>query len=194
MTFVADQSKVAAIKEQLEQSGYQVIKIVPVTFGKSGTGNLSSGNPHKYVSESLGHFIFPVTVKRPPSQSQFARDGVRDAERSSPRAAAMHMSSESLLIVLVVGLAAGWLAGTCVGGTGFGLLGDVIIGIIGGFIGDWLMPRMGVYLGDGLVAAIANATIGAIVLLLILRLVRGGGRWTSGRWTNGWAGWNRRWR
>ncbi len=102
---------------------------------------------------------------------------------------AMHMSSENLLIVLVVGLAAGWLAGEFVGGTGFGLLGDVIVGIVGAFIGDWLMPRLGVYLGAGFVAAIANATLGAILLLLIIRLVRGGGRWTSG-----WAGWNRRWR
>jgi uncharacterized membrane protein YeaQ/YmgE (transglycosylase-associated protein family) len=98
----------------------------------------------------------------------------------------MHMSSESLLIILLVGLAAGWLAGEFVEGTGFGLIGDVIIGIIGAFIGAWLMPRLGLYLGAGLVAAIAYATIGAIVLLLIIRLFRGGGRWASG--------WNRRWR
>jgi uncharacterized membrane protein YeaQ/YmgE (transglycosylase-associated protein family) len=99
----------------------------------------------------------------------------------------MHISSESLLVILLVGLAAGWLAGKFVDGTGFGLVGDVIIGVIGAFIGDWLMPRLGLYLGAGLVAAIANATIGAIVLLLVIRLFRGGGRWTSGwghrRWT-----------
>jgi len=99
----------------------------------------------------------------------------------------MHISSESLLVILLVGLAAGWLAGKFVDGTGFGLVGDVIIGVIGAFIGDWLMPRLGLYLGAGLVAAIANATIGAIVLLLVIRLSRGGGRWTSGwghrRWT-----------
>jgi uncharacterized membrane protein YeaQ/YmgE (transglycosylase-associated protein family) len=97
----------------------------------------------------------------------------------------MHMSSESLLVILLVGLAAGWLAGQFVDGTGFGLVGDVIIGVIGAFIGDWLMPRLGLYLGAGLVAAVANATIGAIVLLLVIRLFRGGGRWTSG--------WGRRW-
>ena len=61
----------------------------------------------------------------------------------------MHMSSESLLVILFVGLAAGWLAGQIVDGTGFGLLGDVIIGIIGAFIGNWLMPRLGLYLGAG---------------------------------------------
>jgi uncharacterized membrane protein YeaQ/YmgE (transglycosylase-associated protein family) len=103
---------------------------------------------------------------------------------------AMHMSGEGLLVMLVVGLAAGWLAGEFIDGTGFGLLGDVIIGIIGAFIGDWLMPRLGLYLGAGLIASIANATIGAILLLLIVRLVRGGGRWSSG-WANGWR---RRWR
>ena len=112
----------------------------------------------------------------------------------------MHMSSEGLLVVVAVGLAAGWLAGEFVEGTGFGLLGDMVIGIIGGFIGDWLLPQLGLYLGTGIVAAIVNATIGAVVLLLIIRLIRGRGhwgrgRWGGGRWGSGWAnGWNRRWR
>jgi uncharacterized membrane protein YeaQ/YmgE (transglycosylase-associated protein family) len=92
----------------------------------------------------------------------------------------MHLSTESLLVILLVGLAAGWLAGQIVQGTGFGLVGDMIIGIIGAFIGDWLMPQLGLHLGLGIVGAIVNATIGAIVLLLVIRLVRGGGRWSSG--------------
>jgi uncharacterized membrane protein YeaQ/YmgE (transglycosylase-associated protein family) len=92
----------------------------------------------------------------------------------------MRLSTESLLVILLVGLAAGWLAGQIVRGTGFGLVGDMIIGIVGAFIGDWLMPQLGLYLGLGIVGAIVNATIGAIVLLLIIRLVRGGGRWSSG--------------
>src|ERR1700690_3936426 len=92
----------------------------------------------------------------------------------------MYLSSESLLIILLVGLAAGWLAGQIVQGTGFGLIGDMVIGIIGAFIGDWLMPRLGVHLGFGIISAIINATVGAIVLLLIIRLVRGGGRWSRG--------------
>jgi len=100
------------------------------------------------------------------------------------------MSGEGLLVILLVGLAAGWLAGEFVDGTGFGLLGDVIIGVIGSFIGNWLMPRLGLYLGAGLIATVANATIGAVVLLLIIRLVRGGGC-RAGGWANGW---NRRWR
>jgi len=102
----------------------------------------------------------------------------------------MYMSGQGLLIILVVGLVAGWLAGQIVRGTGFGIIGDLVIGIIGAFIGGWLLPQLGIQLGFGIVAAIINATIGALVLLLILRLVRGGGRWNSG-W--GWGGWGRRW-
>jgi uncharacterized membrane protein YeaQ/YmgE (transglycosylase-associated protein family) len=125
------------------------------------------------------------------SQSQPAQNGLPSGEPSSPEGNAMHMSSEGLLVIVAVGLAAGWLAAEFVEGTGFGLIGDMIIGIIGSFIGDWLLPRLGLYLGTGLVAAIVNATIGAVVLLLIIRLIRGGGRWRSGGWANGW---NRRWR
>jgi len=88
----------------------------------------------------------------------------------------MHLSNESLLVILLVGLVAGWLAGQIVEGTGFGLIGDLLIGIVGAFIGNWLLPRVGIHLGAGLVAAIVNATIGAVVLLLIVRLLRGGGR------------------
>jgi uncharacterized membrane protein YeaQ/YmgE (transglycosylase-associated protein family) len=99
----------------------------------------------------------------------------------------MHMSSESLLVILLVGLVAGWLAGQIVRGTGFGLIGDLLIGIVGAFIGDWLLPQLSIHVGIGIVAAIVNATIGALLLLLIMRLVRGG-RAFRGGW-----GWGRRW-
>ena len=82
------------------------------------------------------------------------------------------MPVETLLIWLVVGAVAGWLAGMVVKGGGFGLVGDIVVGIIGAFIGGWLLPRLGVSLGSGLVGIIAAATIGAIVLLLLLRLMR----------------------
>jgi len=88
----------------------------------------------------------------------------------------MNMSGESLLVILVVGLIAGWLAGQIVRGGGFGLVADILIGIVGAFIGDWLLPRLGIHLGAGMVAAIIDATIGAVVLLLIIRLVSQGGR------------------
>jgi len=93
----------------------------------------------------------------------------------------MHMSSESLLVIVLVGLAAGWLAGQIIQGTGFGLVGDLVIGIVGAFIGSWLLPQLGIHLGAGLVPAIVNATIGALVLLLIVRVLRGGGGW-RGSW------------
>ena len=97
----------------------------------------------------------------------------------------MHMSNESLLIILGVGLIAGWLAGQIVQGTGFGIVGDLIIGIVGAFIGSWLLPQLGIHLGSGIIAAILNATIGALILLLIIRLVRGGGGW-RGTWGRRW--------
>ena len=86
----------------------------------------------------------------------------------------MYMSGESLLVILMVGIIAGWLAGQIMQGTGFGIVGDLLIGIVGAFIGSWLLPQLGIHLGLGIVAAIINATIGALILLLIIRLVRGG--------------------
>ena len=102
----------------------------------------------------------------------------------------MHMSSESLLVILFVGLVAGWLAGQIVRGTGFGIVGDLLIGILGALIGSWLLPQLGIHLGTGVISAIVNATIGAILLLFVVRLFRGGGGWGS-RWGGGW--WGRRW-
>lgn len=84
----------------------------------------------------------------------------------------MSVQTETLLIWLAIGAVAGWLAGTIVKGGGFGLLGDIVVGILGAFAGGWLLPRLGVHLGVGLVPVIASATIGAVVLLLVLRLIR----------------------
>jgi uncharacterized membrane protein YeaQ/YmgE (transglycosylase-associated protein family) len=94
----------------------------------------------------------------------------------------MHLSNESLVVILLVGLVAGWLAGQIVQGTGLGLIGDLVIGVLGAFVGDWLLPQLGIHLGTGVVSAIINATIGAIVLLLIVRLVRNGGQWRRRWW------------
>ena len=86
----------------------------------------------------------------------------------------MQISGEGLLIILLVGLIAGWLAGEIVQGGGFGLIGDTAIGIVGALIGTWFLPRLGIHIGSGLVSAIVVATVGAILLLLIIGLVRGG--------------------
>ena len=82
------------------------------------------------------------------------------------------MSVESLLIILVVGLVAGWLASTLVRGGGLGVIGDIVVGLIGALIGAWLLPKLGVHIGTGIVGAIISATIGAVLLLVVLRIVR----------------------
>jgi uncharacterized membrane protein YeaQ/YmgE (transglycosylase-associated protein family) len=88
----------------------------------------------------------------------------------------MRLSSEGLLVILFVGLIAGWLAGKIVRGTGFGIIGDIIVGIAGAFVASWLFPKLGIHLGTGLVREIIDSAIGAIILLLIVRLIRTGGR------------------
>jgi uncharacterized membrane protein YeaQ/YmgE (transglycosylase-associated protein family) len=89
----------------------------------------------------------------------------------------MYLSQESLLVILFVGLVAGWLAGHIVSGTGFGIIADIAIGIVGAFIGNFVLPRVGIHLGGGILREILNATIGAVLLLFVLRLIRGRGRW-----------------
>jgi uncharacterized membrane protein YeaQ/YmgE (transglycosylase-associated protein family) len=98
-----------------------------------------------------------------------ARAGFISLDR---RTGGIVMPMETLLIWLVVGAIAGWLAGAIVKGGGFGLLGDIVVGVVGAFVGGWLLPKLGVHLGAGFVAVIASATLGAIALLLVLRLVR----------------------
>ena len=88
----------------------------------------------------------------------------------------MVLSNESILVILVVGLVAGWLAGKVVRGTGFGIIGDIIVGIAGALIASLLFPKIGIHLGTGLVSEIIYSAIGAVILLLIVRLVRSGGR------------------
>lgn len=82
------------------------------------------------------------------------------------------MTLEAVIIWLIVGAVAGWLAGLIVKGYGFGLLGNIVVGIVGAFIAGWLLPRLGIVLGGGMVAAIINAVIGAVILLVIIGLFR----------------------
>jgi uncharacterized membrane protein YeaQ/YmgE (transglycosylase-associated protein family) len=79
---------------------------------------------------------------------------------------------ETLIIWLVIGAIAGWAAGQVVKGGGFGLIGDIIVGIVGAFIAGFLLPRLGVVIGSGIIAAIIDAFIGAVILLLIVRLIK----------------------
>jgi uncharacterized membrane protein YeaQ/YmgE (transglycosylase-associated protein family) len=82
------------------------------------------------------------------------------------------MGVEGLLIFLLVGAIAGWLAGLIVRGFGFGLLWNIIIGIVGALIAGWLLPRLNISIGGGLLGDIIHATIGAVILLLIIGLIR----------------------
>jgi uncharacterized membrane protein YeaQ/YmgE (transglycosylase-associated protein family) len=82
------------------------------------------------------------------------------------------MGLESILIFLLIGAIAGWLAGLIVSGFGFGLFGNIVVGIIGAFIAGFLFPRLGFSIGGGILAAIIHATIGAIILLVLIRVVK----------------------
>jgi uncharacterized membrane protein YeaQ/YmgE (transglycosylase-associated protein family) len=67
---------------------------------------------------------------------------------------------------------AGWLAGQIVRGGGFGLVGDLVVGVVGALIAGWLFPRIGLSLGGGIIGAIISSAIGAIILLVIARLIK----------------------
>jgi uncharacterized membrane protein YeaQ/YmgE (transglycosylase-associated protein family) len=88
----------------------------------------------------------------------------------------MYISNEGLLVILFVGLVAGWLAGKVVRGTGFGIIGDIVVGIGGALVASFLFPKLGIRLGTGLVSEIVYSAVGAVILLFVVRLVRGGGR------------------
>lgn len=83
------------------------------------------------------------------------------------------MTLQAILIWCVIGAVAGWLAGLIMKGGGFGLIGNIIVGIIGAFVGGWLLGTLGIVIATGLVGAIINATIGAVVVLFALKLIRG---------------------
>jgi uncharacterized membrane protein YeaQ/YmgE (transglycosylase-associated protein family) len=78
------------------------------------------------------------------------------------------MAIESIIIWLVIGGVAGWLAGLIVKGYGLGLVGNIVVGIVGAFIAGWLLPRIGFVIIGGFMAAIINAVIGAVILLLVI--------------------------
>ncbi len=85
----------------------------------------------------------------------------------------MVLSNESIIVILVVGVVAGWLAGKVVFGTGLGLIGDLVVGVAGAFVATWLFPKLGLQLGSGWVREILQSALGAIVLLVAVSLIRG---------------------
>ncbi len=85
----------------------------------------------------------------------------------------MIISNQGILVILFVGLVAGWLAGKIVRGTGFGIIGDILVGVAGALVASLLFPKLGIRLGSGLISEIIYSAIGAVLLLLVVRLVRG---------------------
>jgi uncharacterized membrane protein YeaQ/YmgE (transglycosylase-associated protein family) len=81
---------------------------------------------------------------------------------------------DGLIAWLVIGAIAGWLAGLLVKGGGFGLLVDILVGVVGAFIGGWLSSLLGISLGSGWIGSIITALIGAVVLLFVIRLIKRG--------------------
>lgn len=89
----------------------------------------------------------------------------------------MHTTVElpSILVTLIVGGIAGWLAGLIVRGFGFGILGNIVVGIVGALIASWLLPQIGVHIligGHLYITWIINALIGAVILLIVIGLIR----------------------
>jgi uncharacterized membrane protein YeaQ/YmgE (transglycosylase-associated protein family) len=84
------------------------------------------------------------------------------------------MGITSIFVLIVVGAIAGWLAGKIVKGFGFGLIGNIVVGIVGAFIATLILPQIGLTIGGGLLGNVVNATIGSVILLFLLRLVRKG--------------------
>ncbi|MCM2562762.1 GlsB/YeaQ/YmgE family stress response membrane protein [Lutimaribacter sp. EGI FJ00015] len=82
------------------------------------------------------------------------------------------MGVESLLAMLVIGAIAGWLAGKLMQGGGYGLLGNVAMGIVGAFVAGLILPRIGLEIGGGFLGAIINATIGAVIVIFLIRLIK----------------------
>jgi len=82
------------------------------------------------------------------------------------------MSVESILITLLVGAIAGWLATVLMIQYGFGLVFNIIIGVLGGLLGTWLFPKLGIILGSGILSAILTGMLGAILILIVLMLLQ----------------------
>ncbi|MCC6461784.1 MAG: GlsB/YeaQ/YmgE family stress response membrane protein [Saprospiraceae bacterium] len=82
------------------------------------------------------------------------------------------MNTENLILTLLIGAIAGWLAGNIRQGYGYGLVGNIIVGILGAFIGNWISRDTGLFLGAGLLGTILTAVLGALILLFLIGLVR----------------------
>lgn len=85
------------------------------------------------------------------------------------------MQFGSLLSMLIVGALAGWLSGKIMQGRGFGVIGNIIVGIVGAFLAGTIFPALGFSVGGGIIASVFHATIGAVILLFVIGLIRKAG-------------------
>lgn len=77
-----------------------------------------------------------------------------------------------LIVAIIIGAIAGWLAGKIVAGGGFGLLGNTVLGVVGSVLASYLLPALGISLGSGFASSVFSAMIGAIVVLIGIRLIK----------------------
>ena len=82
------------------------------------------------------------------------------------------MNAQQLVVFLLIGGVAGWLAGLIMKGGGFGILGNIIAGVIGALLGGWLFGVLGISIGGEWVGALVTATIGAVILLFVVGLIK----------------------
>ena len=118
-----------------------------------------------------------TAVRYPPTRPEYLCDKIRliqteEADGLCQLRGRMIMTIQALIIWLVIGAVAGWLAGQIMRGYGFGLVGNIVVGIVGAFIAGWLLPRIGFVLIGGIAAEIINAVIGAVILLAVIGFLK----------------------
>lgn len=155
------------------RGGRRACRRVPCTRPASECHRVESEARRDWVNLKLTFTSRPIDPALPGSATQ---GQIRKED------AKLDISAEGLVVILLVGLTAGWLAGQIVQGAGFGLFGDLTIGVTGAFLAGWLLPQFGILLGTGIVATIINATSGALLLLLAVRFAQGGWRGNWPRW------------
>jgi uncharacterized membrane protein YeaQ/YmgE (transglycosylase-associated protein family) len=82
------------------------------------------------------------------------------------------VEGHGIIVWIIIGGLAGWIAGALIKGGGFGLIGDIVVGIIGAFVGGWLAGLLHINIGSGFIASLITATAGAALLIFILRMVK----------------------
>lgn len=90
----------------------------------------------------------------------------------NPTSRGNKMDLRSVVLFVVIGIAAGWIAARLMKGGSFGLLGNLIIGAIGAFLGGWLFKLLGVSMGGGILGSLATAVVGAVALIYVMRLIK----------------------